>query len=96
MKKYILTNEGRMEANKLKASKLCSESGLSEVTISTARKTGAFTIKTLKSFFQRHIPSFTEGIHYTKYNPNAVNCADCQNEMHDTQPHICETKTTIK
>ena len=54
-----------------------------------------FTYKTLLSL-QAVQKALKEGIHYTKYNPNAVNCADCQKEMHDTHPHMCETETTIK
>jgi len=96
MIKYTLTNKGKIEANKLKASKLCVECGISAHTISAARKTGIFSMNTLNAFFTRYIPNFTEGIHYTKYNPNAVNCADCQKEIHDTRPHICDTKTTNK
>jgi len=96
MIKYTLTNKGKIEANKLKASKLCVECGISTHTISAARKTGIFTMNTLNAFFVRYIPSFTEGTHYTKCNPNAVKCADCQKEMHDTQLHICNTGTTVK
>jgi hypothetical protein len=89
MKKYILTEKGKKLAYKLKISQLYLEANFSNATLYKARQTGIFSHKLLIYFFEKYLPNFTQGVHYIKYNPNAIRCATCGNEMHDTQPHNC-------